>query len=169
MALGQILGLFYFKMAFVHSLLYSCLDLIFPSKEKRNPLFPSKERKPYLVNLHSDFFLSIYMALRPQWSNLGIFFPPSSQNFGQSSIESHLGNPTGGFLELDLAIQVSFNMENISIMIPYLRLLFVAQLIMYGLVRESSSYSLHYLRSQQTRGVDVGFTCWRARVGAVIC
>lgn len=75
MALGQILGLFYFKMAFVHSLLYSCLDSIFPSKEKRNPLFPSKERKPYLVNLHSDFFLSIYMALRPQWSNLGIFFP----------------------------------------------------------------------------------------------
>lgn len=73
MALGQILGLFYFKMAFVHSL-YS-LDLIFPSKEKRNPCFPSKEGKPFLVNLHSDFFLSIYMALRPQWSNLGIFFP----------------------------------------------------------------------------------------------
>lgn len=59
------------------------------------------------------------------------FFSLSSQNFGQSSIESHLGNPTGGFLELDLAIQVSFNMENISIMILYLRLLFVAQLIIW--------------------------------------
>ena len=74
-ALGQILGLFYFKMAFVHSLFYSCLDLIFPSKEKRNPRFPSKEGKPYLANLHSDFLLSTYMALRPQWSNLGVFFP----------------------------------------------------------------------------------------------
>lgn len=167
MALGQILGLFYFKMAFVHSL-YS-LDLIFSSKEKRNPRFPSKEGKPFLVNLHSDFFLSIYM--RP-WGLSGqilVFFSPSSQNFDQSSIDSHLGNPTGGFLELDLAIQVSFKMKNILIMISYLRLFFAAQLVMYGLVRESSSYSLHYLRSQQTLGLDVGLSCWRARVGAVIC
>lgn len=72
------------------------------------PPFLSKGRKLYPVNLHSDFFLSIYIALRPQWPNLGSFLP-SSQNSGKNSIDSLLGNPIDGLLELNLAIQVSFN------------------------------------------------------------
>lgn len=72
------------------------------------PPFSNKGRKPYFVSLHSDFFISVYIAVGPQWPDLGIFIP-GPQNFGKNSIDSLLGNPADALLELDLAIHISYN------------------------------------------------------------
>lgn len=94
----------------MRSLLHSCLGLICVLGSVFCPTpFSNKGTKLYLLSLHSDFFLSIYIALEPQWPNLSIFLP-SSQDFGKNLIDFFLGNPADALLELDLAIQVSFDM-----------------------------------------------------------
>lgn len=108
--LGHSLGLFYLWRYFVHSCLHSCSGLICVLGSAFCPTpFSNKGTKLYLLSLHFDFFLSIYIALEPQWPNLSIFLP-RSQDFGKNLIGSFLGNPADALLELDLAIQVSFDM-----------------------------------------------------------